>query len=291
MSTGGGTVSIFQDVTVQPGASMTAATWVLPRSNGTGFGTDPNDRAGLQIFALDAGGNVIEPAIAESLVSVPVPGISYVPLQAAFTVPAGVNKVRYALYVLTASDYTNGCVTFDDCGLEASSVAASVSGLKALPEGAMAEISGKVVSAAFDGFFYIEEQDRSSGIKVIGTAAAGDVVTLKGRVVTLDGEETLDAISVSITGTGTIPVPLCMINRTAQTSLTAGLYVTVWGHVLSVDAQSNTFTIGDGSPDGLKVAGTPGDSQFVTVNGVLGAELIEGVPSVIVHPVSITEVL
>ncbi len=291
MSTGGGTVSIFQDVTVQPGASMTAATWVLPRSNGTGFGTDPNDRAGLQIFALDAGGNVIEPAIAESLVSVPVPGISYVPLQAAFTVPAGVNKVRYALYVLTASDYTNGCVTFDDCGLEASSVAASVSGLKALPEGAMAEISGKVVSAAFDGFFYIEEQDRSSGIKVIGTAAAGDVVTLKGRVVTLDGEETLDAISVSITGTGTIPVPLCMINRTAQTSLTAGLYVTVWGHVLSVDAQSNTFTIGDGSPDGLKVAGTPGDSQFVTVNGVLGAELIEGVPSGIVHPVSITEVL
>lgn len=287
-SGGGGSADIFQDFAVQPGDSFIASTWVLPRSNGSGFGTDPNDRAGIRIYAVDSGGNAIEPAIAENLISTVTSGYEYLGL--VFSVPAGVTKVRYALHTSTASDYSNGAVTYDDCGLEAYSQATTVAALKSLADETPASLSGRVVTANFNGFFYIEEQDRSSGIKVIGTAAAGDVVSVRGRVTTLNGEKTLIADTVSKTGTGTIPGILRMRNWSAARDLAGGLYVTVWGRVMSVDAPNNAFKIADGSGVDLKVEGTPGDSQYVTVDCVLGAELVGGVRSAIAHPVAISKV-
>lgn len=89
------------------------------------------------------------------------------------------------------------------------------------PDGAIVDLSGKVVSASFpsSGCFYLQEPDRSSGLRVLTGAAAsvspGDIVSVSGVMGTrvLSGrpsERQLTAQSLAITGRGAPPVPLTM---------------------------------------------------------------------------------
>lgn len=86
---------------------------------------------------------------------------------------------------------------------------------KAQSDGSGAVLFGKTVTAAFGNYFYIEEPDRSAGIKVSNWTAppAGSVVTVAGRMTTLNGEREISASSVVVTGTAAMPQPLSMNSR------------------------------------------------------------------------------
>lgn len=61
---------------------------------------------------------------------------------------------------------------------------------KAFADGATMSLKGVVVTAAFNGYFYVEDTDRRSGIRVISTTPVheGDVVDVTGTLATVDGE-------------------------------------------------------------------------------------------------------
>ena len=71
---------------------------------------------------------------------------------------------------------------------------------KGLEDGSDIRISGRVVSAVFDGAFYIQESGRTSGIRVVSAAVVqpGDVVVVVGKVQTVDGERYVSATSVVV---------------------------------------------------------------------------------------------
>ena len=59
-----------------------------------------------------------------------------------------------------------------------------------MADGAFRSLNGKIVTFAGDGFFYIEEPDRASGIKVISSqpVAVGDIVDIGGTISGAGGE-------------------------------------------------------------------------------------------------------
>lgn len=69
-------------------------------------------------------------------------------------------------------------------------------------------LTGSIVTAAFDGCFYIEAEDRSCGVRVEKAehgVKAGDKVNVIGVLKTnADGERYIEASSVEVTGTGSI---------------------------------------------------------------------------------------
>lgn len=168
-------------------------------------------------------------------------------------------------------------------------VEASIGDARRLPNGAGVSITGKIVTAAFEGFFYIEEDDRTAGIRVnAGTAVAqGDRVTVTGVLGTLAGERVIEADSVTIEGQGAaVPSPLGLPMRAlrrltlGQAGLdTAGLLVRVCGKVgqvgdtyIYLDDGSGLIdgtTTGPEANAGLRIACdpagyTPGDHLIVT---------------------------
>jgi len=287
-SDGGGFGEIWQDISVRPGAEYVASTFVRTYSNGFGFGANPGDIAGLKILALDGSGNPVGDSIAEQYIS--AANSAYQQLTVSFVVPAGVTKVRYELYANTSSNWASGAVAWDDCDLEQYASCARISDVKRSGANTAVLVADKVVTAAFGGFFYIEEADRSSGMKVIGAASAGDVVSIRGRVETISGEKTLLAQSSGISAApgGAIPGALGLSNRHAGSGAAIGLLVTVWGRIVSVDPLNEYFTVTDGSDQSLKIYGyAPSDSGYVKVTGTLGCEMVGTDRLVVVHAVSV----
>lgn len=144
---------------------------------------------------------------------------------------------------------------------------ASVPDIKALPDGDDVLVTNKIVTAGstqeFPQWLYIEEANRSSGIRVSTTQTLqeGNGVTVRGVIRTLNGERYIDASSVTTASTGNpIPAPLMMrlssLGGGPFNSFTPGVHtgyglnnigllVKVAGAVTSVSADS--FTISDGS--------------------------------------------
>ena len=164
----------------------------------------------------------------------------------------------------------------------------SISDVKVASDGAVIKGGDAVVTAAFDGFFYIESDDRSSGIRVNKMAhgiAPGTSADVMGKVgLTADGERCIIADTAASTGTETI-APVFMSNRVigggsigSQEAVSSwqwgmddsgnpiltwqpatglnntGLLVRVFGRVTQGDPSGNYFYIDDGSVllDGTK---------------------------------------
>ncbi len=71
----------------------------------------------------------------------------------------------------------------------------TICGLRARPDNSLVELAaGKVVAAVFADCFYIEESDHCCGIRADGSASVsvGDVVRVRGRLGTVNGERTLE---------------------------------------------------------------------------------------------------
>lgn len=167
---------------------------------------------------------------------------------------------------------------------------------KELPDGARVQTSGMVVSAVFGDRFYMQQEDRSSGIGVLWTGvkpSVGDRVAVLGTMTTQDGERLMAGTCVATDSSGDPPVPIGMPTpaigggdyryvpgppatgqRGVRTSLglnNIGLLVKTWGKFTYVD--EHTFTVEDTDdltvtcivPDGVNL--NPGWEQ-VAVTGV-----------------------
>lgn len=170
-------------------------------------------------------------------------------------------------------------------------------------------LSGYIVSAAFSGYFYIESEDRASGIRVEKADhgfSIGDRVDVAGTLLTnSDGEHYIAASTSTKIGTGSI-TPLALTNKwvgggafgyqngvesleyTADSSFTCspavglnniGLLVRTSGRVIKENTTSDSFCIDDGgksvikciAPDDVSV---DTDWDYISVSGICSCEKI-----------------
>lgn len=263
---------VSQMVPVVPGATYTASGYVY--AWGT-FG-QAGDFAGVTVEQYDAAGNLIAAGTYSD--GFTTASDAYRQALVTFTTASNAASVRYVLRAEYASIYTEGSVIFDTAGLYGPAPGASmqtVADAKASADGTAVQMTGKVVTCAFGGFFYIEEADRSSGIKVLDSfgLVPGDTITIVGTMLTQDGERVIEPAFVQKTGAIDALLPLGMSNRDAWTDLAIGLYAVVYGRVDAVGG--NPFTITDGSGNSIRVYGPSGYSAapngFVSAEGALGS--------------------
>ena len=130
-----------------------------------------------------------------------------------------------------------------------------------------------------NGFGYVEEADRSSGIRVQGSIApaADSLVNFAGIVrTTPGGEKYIELTSISGAGAGAVR-PLVSNNRNLRSPLITGLYVTAAGVVMTGSLTDTSFIISDGSDGtgiGVVTSGIPAvnEGDFVIVSGAAGLD-------------------
>jgi hypothetical protein len=182
---------------------------------------------------------------------------------------------------------------------------------RAVPEQFAIDLRGKPITAAFDGGFYIEETDRTAGMRVLSAQAVtpGDLATVAGQPALQGGERVLQGTAVS-TQSGSpadIPGALLMVNRSlgggdyfwnhngencGQQGISdafglnnIGLLATTCGRV-TVSGR-NWFYVDDGSQvqDGTGIVGVyvdaaglsvPGKGSYAAVTGISSCEFYEG---------------
>ena len=169
-------------------------------------------------------------------------------------------------------------VWFDDLrvGLAADG---SISSVRQLADESVVYLGNKALYLKRAGYGYIEELDRTSGIRIEGTISAneGDLVHLTGTVKTGDGGERYIQLStISSSAPGTVR-PLGAGNRGLSSRGLDGLYVKTWGIVKRGSITGGSFVLTDGSDNlGIKVItnGAPGvaEDEFVVVEGAAGWE-------------------
>lgn len=172
--------------------------------------------------------------------------------------------------------------------------AMSIKDVKGLADGSAANVAGQVCTAAFADYFYIESSDRVAGIRVLGKAVRGQLITAAGVVNTIDGEKTLVPNLLGAASGGTIPRPLGLNNRSvaAPPGLSGvGLYVVAWGRVDA--AGGNVFTLTDGAGNAIKVYGPAGFSaaanSYVRVAAALGSETADTTVVPVLRAISVTK--
>ncbi len=159
-----------------------------------------------------------------------------------------------------------------------------ISDARALTDGSSVSItSPKVVTAASstfsDGCYYVEEPDRTAGLKAVGgSVALWDGVTLTGTVATdANGEKMLEVSSIDSKSPMDPVMTLGLSNKAVTAS---GLLVRVWGKVTSEGAGSFVVDDGGGRPVAVDVsrlanpiATLPDADDYVEVTGLAGFAL------------------
>lgn len=289
---------IYQDVLVQPGKSYTASVQFMPAKDpryGTVWGTDPNQTAALYVQELDA---AKAPVGEEHRVWATVTPENISQWQTlTYTIPATQSNTRYVRvggfsHMVDNYDANLSRAIFDNFSLVGDAVAGSALGdLKTMADNAPVRVTGKIVTAKFNGYFYIEEPDRSSGIRVTGDANVGDRVDVLGTMGTISGERVINATNIVQRSSGDELEPLGVNNRSCNVGLSAvGLRLTVWGRVVSVNSAGGFFVITDGSSPSLKVYGSATEGDYVSVTGVLGAEKPDATVIPVMRAVTVTTV-
>lgn len=159
-----------------------------------------------------------------------------------------------------------------------------------LSDGKLVSIAAPIVTAVFPGYFYVEDADRASAIKVVGSAqvSRGDAVRVMGVLATISGEKQVTAFAVEQVGSGDV-APLGTVGRSlgqAQGISTTGMLMTIWGQVTHVTPDGIACYIDDGSgrtTDGfagtrviLAGATVPALGDYVSCTGI--SRMIGGVP-------------
>lgn len=218
----------------------------------------------------------------------------------------------YWIEVDSGTNWTNG----DTLGSVQTAPEGSIVWAKTLPEGGTMSsyqqnandppLVEKVVSRVFpgQGYFYVQEPSRSSGIRVADTASAltlspGDIVTIHdGDVTTVDGERVINSSYTDLISTGTAPSALGLVNKAlgggnynictpgpedGSGLNNVGLLVRAWGKVTATE--NGWYYIDDGSAlsdgsgnTGVRVEGAigymPSAGDYVAVNAISGLTTI-----------------
>jgi len=175
---------------------------------------------------------------------------------------------------------------------------------KELPAGTIVSVTGKVVTASFSGYFYMEDLDRLSGIKVVSsTSVAKDtLVDVVGPITIADGERQINCTGLYSMGVADEPpAPLGIrgdfLGGAALNAQTPGitgasgpnnigLLATTWGTVLSVG--TNYFYIQSKAGTNIRVKSgsltQPALGKLVVITGVVSCEVISGATSRAIIP-------
>lgn len=204
------------------------------------------------------------------------------------------NGITYYFYVKArnAADLWSGVGVSD--GITAVRIVGSIPALRSQPPNTAFVLPETAVTAAADGLVFVQETDRTSGLKLnwLGASpAANTLVVIAGTYLgVVNNEPTADALSIEHRAAHSVrPLGManCCIGRPGSGNLshrgtdTRCLLVTTWGKVTHVD--SGFFLLDDGSgvsdsqpstgKKGVKVqtpasAVAPGLGRFVIVTGV-----------------------
>ncbi len=155
----------------------------------------------------------------------------------------------------------------------------SIGRAKLLPDGTVVLLVDEVLYAKQAGSAYIEEQDRSAGIRLEGTIAASEdqLVSVSGALGTGPGGERCIQVDTVTAGDYAEVKPLGASNSGLRSGLMDGLYVTAWGRVVPGSVSSNSFVISDGTDSsGIKVvtedAPNVSEGDYATVSGAAGSD-------------------
>lgn len=183
----------------------------------------------------------------------------------------------------------------------------SVGLARRLPDGNDVRISNAAVTAVFGPEFYVEELDRSAGLKVVGSGVeVGDLVEVCGRLSTDNGERVIADSTVRKLGGPAHLKPLGLAGRDVDLNGTrglsaAGLLVTVWGKVTA--AGSDYFYIDDGSAlqdgsgniglriDASSLSSIPDTTRYAVVTGILASTVLDSRIIPLIRPRSDEDVL
>lgn len=194
-----------------------------------------------------------------------------------------------------------------------------------LQDGTLIYLTGKVVTAAFADCFYVEETDRSAGIKVIPNGlqipAEGTSVSLTGRLATDNGEAAVSLTTLHCDGSSPLPRPVGLLARTACMGPQAdirpgvapgcgleaiGLLVTIRGRITASNTESFYLDDNSGVTDPSGIAGikaraqglSPGRSiappatgNWYRVTGVLSVEKVGTTFRRVIRPRSQADIL
>lgn len=158
----------------------------------------------------------------------------------------------------------------------------SVAELKHIGDNITIHLAGPIVTRRFESYFYLEDYDRTAGIRVdcdpALLAAEETTPVVTGSLQTIAGERVLVASAVTPGDYMWCPKPLALTTRALAGGLIPqGLLVRMVGKVMSTSEEDGTFVISDGSGFDVRVElhGTsmPGQDDFIQITGVVGADL------------------
>ena len=153
----------------------------------------------------------------------------------------------------------------------------SIAVAKLLTVGDSVRLGGKSLYLKSSTYGYIEETNRTSGIRIQGTLSAaseGSLVCVTGTLQKPASSECYVLVDTITPYATFILKPLGMNNSSLKFPLMNGLYVTIWGEVKSI-SPDGSLIISDGSDTaGIKVVPIVSSGvtagQFVRVTGAIG---------------------
>lgn len=206
-------------------------------------------------------GNIREPSFELDQHFVPC----FIPTISALDVRGGASMFDRTLVQVTSQNHSAITQDTNDFLLEEVLGTGWRVNLRSMPDGATANLAGRVVTAVYDGVVYVEEPDRAWGIGVTGATGVseGDVISVLGPMATVDGERRVLASEVNVLEHGaTIPKPLALrVNHLGGGAFGAytagvsggiglnnvGLLVQVTGRVTGAAPDGSFFCVDDGS--------------------------------------------
>lgn len=280
---------VQQDVPVLPNSSYAASCYFMPATDsryGSVWGSNPSQVGALSVYELSATKQIIG---AEQRQYGDPASMTWQKLSLDVNTSADTAYIRIGGYGYLVDNFDANLARaiFDQFELVGPVVPGiSIAQAKAAADSTAVRVLGRIVTAKFGTYFYIEEADRSCGIQVWGDANVGDVVDVIGTVSTVNGEKVITN-AYTVQRSATTPLaPLGMVNRSMWEGLSStGLYVKVWGTVDAVGA--DYFTLTDGSGRLLKVYGTATAGTYVCVTGAAGAEIAAGETIPVVRSTSV----
>lgn len=240
----------------------------------------------LKIDAVSGGGDAFD--IADAVVQVS-PGSGVPLLVNGKPVKAGIASFRYIRLTDAVREGTSdpelGEVSAEIDAVAAVTPAVSVGSARRLGDGGYAVIWGAKVTAVFPGEgFFIEQPDRSAGLRIASAAAVqeGDLIALTGHVTGSADDRVIADALVTALESGSTPAPVGITNKTAGSDMLPGMLVKVWGN--RIDGGSGWMLIDDGSGNPVRVDyGTlttvPTTAKFITAIGILTRDT-DGTPAV-----------
>ncbi|MEN6372528.1 MAG: carboxypeptidase-like regulatory domain-containing protein [Armatimonadota bacterium] len=190
---------------------------------------------------------------------------------------------------------------FDDirAGVPVAVAPATLAEARAALDGTDIVTSGAVVTASYDNYFFVENTDRSAGIKVVSAAKpkVGRTVYVAGKATKSNSESAINATEVNVGTVATaVPPPVAITGKIAGEldkagAAAQGMLVKVAGKVTSVHLNASDKVDGYFLDDGSGIVGDGTKGIFVEVDPAWNVtSSIVGTFKTIVSPLTVKKI-